>query len=195
MASHGRRGSVRKRQGACVLAFIALVWTNAVALAQEDIAPPVKDRHQAALQAFLARHPHLAVAPQALCRCDDTLERLRKDNPQFHPYYAVGDINDDGIEDFAVGLIDTRQPANATPLLTVVVFHGPFSAKRRPKGVTVLADYRVQRPSETLGVLEPKVERGHRYPARLALGDPQGTDDFVQAFFDWKRRRYHVGPG
>jgi hypothetical protein len=46
-----------------------------------------------------------------------------KANPDFHPYYVVGDFNGDGHTDFAVVVI--RGSTNFTR--EVAVFNGPFS--------------------------------------------------------------------
>ena len=183
-----------KRQICTSLAAGLLYFSVGNALAQ-DIPSFIRSQHRASLQAYLAQHPHLSFASDSLCKCEDLLADLRTSEQNFQPYYAVGDINDDGIEDFAVGLINNTRAPDAAPLLTIVIFHGPFSLKRQAKGVAVLTDYAMQRSEEALSVLPPKTERGYRYPARLALGSPAGTDDFVQMFFDWKKRKYYVGPG
>lgn len=46
--------------------------------------------------------------------------------PDYHPFAATGDFNDDGVEDFAVALIDAKA---STDNFTLVVFNGPFSKR------------------------------------------------------------------
>jgi hypothetical protein len=46
--------------------------------------------------------------------------------PDYHPYVATGDFNGDGVEDFAVVLIDhTKQEKN----FALIVFNGPFKSE------------------------------------------------------------------
>jgi hypothetical protein len=46
--------------------------------------------------------------------------------PDYHPDIATGDFNGDGVEDFAVVLIDrTKQEKN----FTLIVFNGPFKSE------------------------------------------------------------------
>jgi hypothetical protein len=46
--------------------------------------------------------------------------------PDYHPYVANGDFNGDGVEDFAVVLVDrTKQQKN----FTLIVFNRPFKAE------------------------------------------------------------------
>lgn len=149
-------------------------------------------QHHATLKQYLERHPYFKIGTDALCNCDDEFVWFRKSEPQFQPYYAVGDINDDGIEDFAIGLVDGRNPQD-NPLLTVVIFHGPFSKARPAKGLTVIRDYAVKRPQEVLYVFKTRIENGHRYGARLDLGAGLfGSDDFWTIQYDWKLKRYVV---
>jgi hypothetical protein len=42
------------------------------------------------------------------------------------PYYAVGDFNGDGRDDFAIAFVNMRQPKN----FAVAVFNGPFGRGR-----------------------------------------------------------------
>ena len=153
----------------------------------------VLSHHQHSLKRFLDRNPHFSVAPDSLCQCESTLVDFRKREPQFQPYYAVGDINDDGIEDFAVGLMDARKSTPKHPLLTLVIFHGPFSNKGLSKRFTILRDYPVSRPREVLYVFKARVENGHRFRARLDLGPgPFGSDDNWFISYNWRLGRYEV---
>src|ERR1044072_7404415 len=100
------------------------------------------------------------LAPEEVCECEGDLASHRETAPEFQPYYAVGDINDDGIEDFAVGLVDRRMKSGEHPTLTVVIFHGPFGRGRQRAGVAVFRNYRITRPREAISVFKPRVEDG-----------------------------------
>ena len=158
-----------------------------------DLPEFILNRHKFPLTQYLERNPHFHIGTDDLCSCDDHILWFRKLEPDFHPYYAIGDINDDGIEDFAVGLIDSRKNQDRQKLLTVVIFHGPFSKERKPKSFAVIRDYPVVRVQEVLYVFKTRVENGHRYGARLDLGaGPFGSDDVWTIQYDWKLKRYVV---
>jgi hypothetical protein len=174
-----------------MLAALLFTWSlNALAV---ELPAFILSQHHATLKQYLERHPYFKIGTDALCSCDDEFVWFRKSEPQFQPYYAVGDINDDGIDDFAVGLVDSRKPPDIDPLLTVVIFHGPFSKARPSKGLAVIRDYAVRRPQEVLYVFKTRIENGHRLGARLDLGPgPFGSDDVWTIQYDWKLRRYVV---
>ncbi len=179
---------MRKR---LTLALSLSIWSVCVSAA--ELPAFVLSQHYATLKRYLERHPYFKIGTDALCSCDDEFVWFRRLEPQFQPYYAVGDINDDGIEDFAVGLVDSRKSPDAGPLLTVVIFHGPFSKTRPSNGLVVVRDYPVKRPQEVLSAFKTRIENGHRYGARLDLGaGPFGADDFWTIQYDWKLKRYVV---
>jgi hypothetical protein len=158
-----------------------------------DLPDFILTRHKSLLIQYLEKHPHFRVGSDTLCDCDNDLLWFRKLEPDFHPYYAVGDINDDGIEDFAVGLIDSRSDQDKQKSLNVVIFHGPFSKNKKPRGVTVIRNYPVIRDQEVLYVFKTRIENGHRYGARLDLGaGPFGSDDVWTIQYDWKSKKYVV---
>lgn len=158
-----------------------------------DLPEFILTRHKLPLIQYLKKHPYFHVGSDTLCLCDDDLLWFRKLEPDFHPYYAVGDINDDGIEDFAVGLLDSRGDQDRQNSLNVVVFHGPFSKSRKPRGITVIRDYPLVREQEVLSVFKTRIENGHRYGARLDLGaGPFGSDDVWVIRYDWKSKKYGV---
>jgi hypothetical protein len=82
----------------------------------------VKDRHHPTLREWLNNNPRFRPALDADC-CDskeslgyDTAEhRENAENTPF--YYAYGDLNRDGIEDFAIVLIDTMGHARSRKML------------------------------------------------------------------------------
>lgn len=179
--------------------FISLVMALTYPISSEarDIPAYVMSQHTASLQAFLRSHPHLRLPNDALCQCEKQLAQHRSDEPAFQPYYAVGDINDDAIEDFAVGLIDTRVLQDTAPKITVVIFHGPFKRSKTSRGIAVIKNYPITKSQEILSVFKARWEEGngrsYRYPARLDLGpSPFGSDNNWFIVYDWKARKYVV---
>ncbi|MBA3256255.1 MAG: hypothetical protein H0T64_06355 [Pyrinomonadaceae bacterium] len=47
----------------------------------------------------------------------------------YHPYYAVGDFNQDGREDFAVAFVNDRKRQRK---FSFAIFNGPFGKSRVP---------------------------------------------------------------
>jgi hypothetical protein len=89
------------------------------------------------LEGWLGQHPEFRVATDEDCDCADDIKEMKagdggewKPVPDYHPYVATGDFNGDGVQDFAVVLIDlSKQEKN----FVLVVFNGPFkSAKGTP---------------------------------------------------------------
>jgi hypothetical protein len=175
------------------LVLILLVCVLSNSAWAVDLPEFILTRHKLPLIQYLEKHPYFHVGSDTLCLCDKDLLWFRKLEPDFHPYYAVGDINDDGIEDFAVGLVDSRGDRDRQKSLDVVIFHGPFSKNRKPRGVIVIRDYPVVRELEVLSVFKARIENGHRYGARLDLGaGPFGSDDVLVIRYDWKAKKYGV---
>jgi len=89
---------------------------------------------QKALSFWLARHNNYRLATDADCNCAIDIRQMRDgyDDPRYalpdyHPFTATGDFNDDGIEDFAVALIEAKAGVDN---FTLAVFNGPFSKRR-----------------------------------------------------------------
>jgi hypothetical protein len=90
-------------------------------------------QEQKVLRSWLARHPEYRVARDEDCDCADDIEKLRagaggawKPVPNYHPYTATGDFNGDGVEDFAVVVVDhSKQEKN----FALLVFNGPFKSE------------------------------------------------------------------
>lgn len=175
-----------------VTVFIALL-AGITSASADSIPMFVKSRHQATFQKFLDQHPYYNIAPESLCDCTDELLLLRKKEPDFEPYYAVGDINDDQIEDFAVALLDKRKVGHGSPELTVVIFHGPFPNGKPKDGIVVIPHYTVDRPQIVLYVFKSRIEEKFRLPARLDIGPgPFGSDDVHTMIYDKKLKKYSV---
>jgi hypothetical protein len=86
---------------------------------------------QNALSSWLAQHTNFRLATDTDCDCALDIRQMRDGYgdpryalPDYHPFTATGDFNDDGIEDFAVAVIDAKASADS---FTLVVFNGPFS--------------------------------------------------------------------
>ncbi len=61
---------------------------------------------------------------------EDGLAAMRKEKGRnCHPYYAVGDFNGDGKEDFAVALINKHKRKSK---FAIAVFNGPVGSKSAP---------------------------------------------------------------
>jgi hypothetical protein len=90
------------------------------------ISPP----HRAALEKWLTTAKTFRVATDEDCNCSDDIAAMRrgyggawKANPNFHPYYVVGDFNGDRHTDFAVVVIRGFDNSKRE----VAIFNGPFS--------------------------------------------------------------------
>lgn len=99
------------------------VWSGHTLAAQE----------QKVLESWMAQHTEYRVATDQDCDCADDIKQMKagwsgkwKPVLDYHPYVATGDFNGDGVEDFAVIVIDqSKQEKN----FAIVVFNGPFKAE------------------------------------------------------------------
>jgi hypothetical protein len=107
---------------ACVL-LVAPAWSGHTLTAKE----------QKILKSWLTDHGEYRLATDEDCDCADNIKQMKagaggawKPVPDYHPYTATGDFNGDGVEDFAVVLVDrSKQEKN----FTLVVFNGPFNSE------------------------------------------------------------------
>ncbi|HKQ54095.1 MAG TPA: hypothetical protein VJT74_17090 [Pyrinomonadaceae bacterium] len=114
---------VCQRLGLCALFLCCL----SASVAQSDVPSFINPEHRQTVRGFLKTRPHLRVATYADAENKRTLEFLNEGyGENKSPYYAVGDFNNDGREDFAVAFVNTRQPQN----FAVAIFHGPFRGRR-----------------------------------------------------------------
>ena len=114
-----------QRLGLCALFLCCLN----VSAAQEtgDVPSFIKPEHGQVVRGFLKTKPYLRVAIYADAENKQTLEFLNEGYGENKwPYYAVGDFNNDGREDFAVAFVNTRRPKD----FAVVIFNGPFRGRR-----------------------------------------------------------------
>jgi len=87
-------------------------------------------QEQKVLQSWLAYHAEYRAATDEDCDCADDIQQMKagfggvwKPVSDYHPYAATGDFNGDGVEDFAVAVVDrSKQEKN----FALVVFNGPF---------------------------------------------------------------------
>ena len=114
--------------GLCAL-FLCCLSASA---AQSDVPPFIKAAHRPAVRAFLKAKPYLRVATFA-----DADEHGKEvlgevnggaygEGKNSSPFYAVGDFNRDGREDFAIAFVNTRSPKE----FPVAIFNGPFRGRR-----------------------------------------------------------------
>jgi hypothetical protein len=86
---------------------------------------------QKVIASWLVQQVNYRLATDADCNCPLDIKQMRDGYgdpryalPDYHPFTATGDFNDDGAEDFAVALIDAKADADR---FTLMVFNGPFS--------------------------------------------------------------------
>jgi hypothetical protein len=89
-------------------------------------------QEQKVLEGWLGQHSEFRLATDEDCYCADDIRDMKagsggawKPVPDYHPYVATGDFNGDGVEDFAVVLVEPSKQENNFAL---VVFNGPFKS-------------------------------------------------------------------
>jgi hypothetical protein len=115
-----------KRAIPCVL---VLCFVSALAVgartSQGGLPSFIRAEHREVVQNFLKLKSYLRVATFADVKNKDGLATIDNSYSESKsPYYAVGDFNRDGREDFAIALVNTRKPEG----FAVAVFNGPFRA-------------------------------------------------------------------
>lgn len=139
-------------------------------------------RHDQYLQRWLATHPNLRAAHIEDCEdrwtdsagkehvesCQRLIEELRawSRNSAVNPFYAKGDFNGDGEEDFAVVLTDRRPSKARVKSATVVVFNGPFQATGAVEPAFSMVGRFVSKTFLGYGPPRPK-------PWHLIIGSPE----------------------
>lgn len=118
-------------------AVLLLVATGGAGAQQLDLPAYLNNAHRVVLQQWLARNPQMRLATVKDCgRCDTEIaQQSRLKGGAYNPYYAVGDFNGDGTEDFAVALIENKvvKKKRLFQKFAVAVFNGPFSPRSRGK--------------------------------------------------------------
>ncbi len=101
---------------------------------QRNAASHLRPQHMEVVERWLARKPGLRLATEADCTNKEGLAFIRKEEGRnYHPYYAVGDFNGDGKEDFAVAFVKMRK--SKWPF-TVAIFNGPIAGNSVPAFTT-----------------------------------------------------------
>ena len=82
---------------------------------------------------WLTKNPTLRLALDDDCECDERIKAIRtgaygagKPIPNYHPYYMMGDFNNDGTTDIAAIALERANPENST----FVIFNGPLSERK-----------------------------------------------------------------
>lgn len=122
-----------QRLGLCALFLCCLAAGESRArAAQADVPSFIKAVHRPAVRGFLKAKPHLRVATFADAdeHGKEVLSEVNDGNygegKNSSPFYAVGDFNHDGREDFAIAFVNTRSPK----VFPVAIFNGPFRGRR-----------------------------------------------------------------
>jgi hypothetical protein len=104
------------------LVLVSPAWSGHTLTAQE----------QKMLKGWLAHHAEYRLATDEDCDCASDIEQMKtgygglmKPVRNYHPYVATGDFNGDGVEDFAVVVIN---PSKEEKNFALVVFNGPFKS-------------------------------------------------------------------
>jgi hypothetical protein len=113
----------------CLFLLTACVVLSAQARAGHTLTA----QEQKVLENWLAHHAEYRIATDEDCDCADDIKQMKagrggewKSLPDYHPYTATGDFNGDGVEDFAVVIVERSKQENNFALL---VFNGPFKSE------------------------------------------------------------------
>lgn len=84
----------------------------------------IKTEYKSVLKIWLDKNPNL-ILPNETDASQEDLKAWRKSNKDFQPFYAVGDFNQDGKEDFAVLLKIKGKDDTA-----IAIFNAPFTKSK-----------------------------------------------------------------
>ena len=103
-----------------------------VSAQQTDSPSYLRPQHQTVIEKWLSvspRRANLRIATDKDCRNKTGLAFQRKDVKDYQPYYAFGDFNHDGREDFAIAVVNDRRQRSK---FSFAIFNGPFNATAVP---------------------------------------------------------------
>jgi len=148
--------------------FLPFLFATCLAASPGPKAKVIESVHQNAVGVWLNTNPGFRIALESDCRtCEEDIQMIRrgmggawKPVPDYTPYYAVGDFNSDGENDFAIVVIKTKPKGQSFKIL---VFNGPFpdSSNSKPAFVSEFMD--LSREGLFFGPPRPK-------PYRLLVG-------------------------
>jgi hypothetical protein len=152
--------------------------------AQQVSASLLHPKHKAVLENWLTQRTNFRLATEEDCDCKDDIRQVRqgyggkwKPIPNYQPYYAVGDFNSDGAEDFAVALVNrTKQ----TDRFAIIIFNGSFNVSNNPAPAFFEEDLNLQHKGFFFGAPHPK-------PYRLIIGPFESDNSII---FVPKGRKY-----
>lgn len=105
------------------------------------------------------------------CKCENDLPHLRKNYANSQPYYAAGDFNGDGIEDYAIVVVEKGVDINK-PLsfnASIFLFDGPLGGRNQKISMV----RRVGVPNSTILFLQQDKKT-------LAFGQFEGSTSVLQ---------------
>jgi len=148
------RRTIMAKKKLSLLALLFLILTAMVGcvLKRESPRSPqlvfpgyILDEDKEVLKGWLIKHPELRLAVDSDCKCSQDLIGMTQwyypYGRIYHPYYAVGDFNCDGIRDFAVALMNTEKKLFP---FEIVIFNGPFCKKGFHKPSYVLKELNLE---------------------------------------------------
>ncbi|HEY0321434.1 MAG TPA: hypothetical protein VGC66_10790 [Pyrinomonadaceae bacterium] len=115
--------------GALLLSFMLALSAAHARTSQEGIPAYISAQHKAVLEKWLKQKPDLRVATAEDLDADllKTVTDMFPDRVA-SPFYVVGDFNNDGQKDFAIGLVVKNKPKD----LALAVFNGPLGKTSAP---------------------------------------------------------------
>ena len=110
----------------CLVVFVS--GLTLPVLPQVSSIADLRAPHRRALEGWLKNRPTLSLATEKDCRNREGLAASRVEyGRNYQPYYAIGDFNHDGQQDFAVALISQQKRSRR---FAIAIFNGPFSQMR-----------------------------------------------------------------